>query len=287
VAHLRRLAAFPLGLLLVAWCTAAFASPVPVSRTSPPFPLTQIAACAPARIDARPLPGGLMQVNILSECRRQQAVRILYAGIELVRRFDAQGRLNTQIDCIAGDEFPADLFFEDGTTASLSVSALDLARVTKVAVLWKAPVNLDLHAFEYAAKPDSPGHVWQGSSSSAAEAQRRTEETGRGRGFLSSSSTGAEIGTKIEVYTFWRHPEQKSGVVSMAIDYETRAREPRDPDTCGTGLYSEVKYETLLFDRKGSIKRQFGSFSPVDCNVQLSGMARFNNKTVPEITAKP
>jgi hypothetical protein len=282
-----RLTVVSLGLLFAAPCAGAFASPGPISLSAKAPPITRAAACAPAQIAAAPLPGGLMQITIQSPCRQRQTIRLLYAGIEFVRRLDPDGRLTTQVDCVAGDEFPVDLFFEDGSTTSLSVAALDLGRVTKVAVLWKAPVNLDLHAFEYAARPDMPGHVWVGAPSSAIEAQRRIEQTRRGHGFLSSSSTGTESGTKIEVYTFWRHPEQKNGVVSMAIDYESRARAPQDPDTCGSGLYSEVKYETLLFDRKSSIKRQFGSFAPLECNIQLGGLARFNNKTVPEISARP
>ena len=214
-------------------------------------------------------------------------MRVIYAGIEFMRRLDDGGNLTTQIDCIAGDGFPADLIFEDGSRSSLQVMALDLARVTKIAVLWRAPVNLDLHAFEYAAKPGKPGHVWAGAPSSARASEAGTAETRRGRGFMSSLSTGAEGGTKLEVYTFWRSPEQKGGVVSMALDYESRAREPQDPDTCGNGLYSEIRYETILFDRNVSYKQQFASLASIACNIQLSGLARYNNKTIPEISAKP
>jgi hypothetical protein len=112
-------------------------------------------------------------------------------------------------------------------------------------------------------------------------------ETNRGHGFMTTVSNGTEPGAKLEVYTFWRQADQKNGVISMALDYESRARRPQDPDTCGNGLYSEVRYETILFDRNISIKRQFGSLGTIDCNMQLDGFARYNNKTIPEITAKP
>jgi hypothetical protein len=244
-------------------------------------------ACADARVDVTPLPAGLMRIAIASPCRPNQSVHVLYAGIELVRALGASGEASFDIDCIAGDDFPVDVMFEDGSRNTLKVAALDLARVTKIAVLWRAPVNLDLHAFEYAARPDSPGHIWAGAPSSSQEAEAKMKETARGHGFMSSISNGTEAGTKLEVYTFLRQAEQKSGVISMALDYESRAHQPQDADTCGNGLYSEVRYETILLDRNTSVKRQFGSLAAVDCNTELSGLARFNNKTVPEITAKP
>lgn len=258
-----------------------------LAQAEPPPAAHAVATCPPAQIETTPLPAGLMRLTIASPCRKAQSLRIIYAGIELLRPLDAAGELTTDLDCIAGDDFPVDVLFEDGSRNSLKVTALDLTRVTKVAVLWRAPINLDLHAFEYAARPGAPGHVWAGAPSSPSAAEAQTTETRRGRGFMSAVSTGEENGTKLEVYTFWRSTEQKNGVVSMALDYESRARQPQDPDTCGNGLYSEVRYETILFDRNASIKRQFGSLSAIDCNIQLSGLARYNNKTIPEITAKP
>ncbi len=251
------------------------------------LPSLTTVACAAQRIDVAPLPGGLMRIIIASPCRPQQDVHIIYAGIELIRRLDGAGGLSIDIDCIAGADFPVDIMFEDGSRESLKVAALDLPRITKIAVLWRAPVNLDLHAFEYAAGPDSPGHIWAGHPSSAKEAEAGLTQTGRGHGFMSSVSTGVEAGAKLEVYTFWRHATQKNGIISMALDYESRAKRPQDPDTCGNGLYAEVRYETILFDRNISVKRQFGSLGSIGCNVQLSGLARYNNKTIPEISAKP
>ena len=261
--------------------------PGPLAPVTETPSLTLIATCPPATIDVTPLPAGMMQLAIVSPCRKQESVRTLYAGIELIHTFNQGGELKADIDCIAGDGFPLDVLFEDGSRSTVKVAALDLDHVTKVAVLWNAPVNLDLHAFEYAARPDSAGHIWAGAPSSAPDAEARVTDTGRGHGFMSSVSDGTEAGTKLEVYTFWRQADQKNGVISMALDYESRARRPQDLDTCGNGLYSEVRYETVLFDRNISIKRQFGNLGAIDCNVQLSGLARYNNKTIPEITAKP
>lgn len=277
----------PLVLACLIGAPFAEAAPGPWPPPAAPSAAIAVATCPPASIETTPLPAGLMRVTIASPCRKQEKVRMLYAGIEWVYAIGGDGVLTAQIDCVVGEDFPLDIVFADGSRVSLKVQALDLARVTKIAVLWRAPVNLDLHAFEYAAKPGSPGHVWTGATPSAEEAEATTRGTKRGRGVITTASNGTEAGTKLEVYTFWRSPEQKSGVVAMALDYESRARQPQDPDTCGTGLYSEIRYETIQFDRGLSIKRQIGSLAPVDCNVELSGQARYNTKTIPEIAAKP
>ena len=228
-----------------------------------------------------------MGVAIDSPCRSREAVRFIYAGIDFIRSLDDAGKLSVAIDCIMGDAFPVDVLFADDSRYSLKVTALDLDRITKVALLWRAPVNLDLHAFEYAARLDQPGHVWAGAPSSPGAALEQTTQTARGHGFMSSLSTGQKDGgTQMEVYTFWRHANQKSGVVSLALDYETRSRSPPDTDTCGNGLYSEISYETIVLDRN-KVKRQLASLAPIDCGVQLTGPARYNTRTIPEITTRP
>jgi hypothetical protein len=226
---------------------------------------------------------GRAELVVDSDCRRFQDMRIRYAGMEFVRTIDENGRLDFILDCIAGDAVPVEFVFADGSRLSRKPTALDLDKVTKLAVIWNAPVNLDLHAFEYAAAPGSQGDVWEGSPSSEADMAKRLALDKRGHGFITTSSTGKENGTKLEVYTFWHQPGQKSGVINMALDYESRAKGPRDPETCGTGLYSDVEYEAVLLERNGAAKRFFAKFASLDCSIQLRGSDRYNHKTVPEI----
>jgi hypothetical protein len=104
---------------------------------------------------------------------------------------------------------------------------------------------------------------------------------------MSTVSDGTESGANMEVYTFWRDTRQTSGVVSLAFDYEGRWRQPQDPDTCGNGPYSEIRYEAIVLDRNTLVNRQTGVLAGVGCGVQLNGVARYNTKTLPEIKAKP
>lgn len=246
-----------------------------------------VPSCPAPRIDLVPLRAGRTEIIIDSPCRKFEIVRIKYAGMEFIRPVDENGRLDFVLDCIAGDGVPVDFVFADGSSDSKKAVALDLNKVIKIAVLWSAPVNLDLHAFEYAAKPQSPEHVWAGAPSSESEALGKLGSQKRGHGFMSTISGGTEKGSKLEVYTFWNQPGQKSGVINMALDYESRAAPAgRDLETCGTGLYSDVEYEAVLLDRNAPAKRSFRKFSSLDCSITLSGLDRFNHKTVPEIVIK-
>ena len=237
-------------------------------------------------VDVLPRSAGLAEFVLNSQCRKFETVRIRYAGLEFIRSIDEQGRLEFALDCIAGDAMPVDFFLADGSQVSKKIATFDLDRVTKIAVVWSAPVNLDLHAFEYAALPGSPGHVWQGAPSRADDAKSLMAKDRRGHGFISTTSSGKERGTKLEVYTFWQEPNQKAGVINMALDYESRASATGDDETCGTGLYSDLEYEAVILDRNRPAKRTFAKFASLDCAVKLSGPDRYSHKAVPEITIR-
>lgn len=242
--------------------------------------------CPPPRVDVMPRPAGLTEFVLDSPCRKLQIVRIRYAGLEFIRAIDEQGSLEFTLDCVAGDGVPVEFIMADGSQVSKKIVTFDLDRVTKIAVVWSAPVNLDLHAFEYAALAGTPGHVWQGAPLSNSDAKSLITKDKRGHGFISTKSSGKERGTKLEVYTFWQEPNQKAGVVNMALDYESRAGETQDPETCGTGLYSDLEYETMILDRKRPVKRSFARFASLDCSVKLNGFDRYSHKAVPEITVR-
>ena len=242
--------------------------------------------CPPPRVDVLPRPAGLTEFVLDSPCRKLQIVRIHYAGLEFIRTIDEQGSLEFALDCIAGDAIPVEFILADGSQVSKKIVTFDLDRVTKIAVVWSAPVNLDLHAFEYAALPGTPGHVWQGAPSSMSDAKSLATKDQRGHGFVSTTSSGKERGTKLEVYTFWQEPSQKAGVVNMALDYESRASTTQDPETCGTGLYSDLEYEAMILDRNRPVKRSFAKFASLDCSVKLNGLDRYSRKAVPEITVR-
>jgi hypothetical protein len=96
-------------------------------------------------------------------------VRIEYAGFQVVAPFDLKGRMDYVLDCFAGDKSAVAVVFPNGERDEKPVVTRDLDQISKVAVVWRGEVNLDLHAFEYAA----------GAMPACGRARRRTCATPR------------------------------------------------------------------------------------------------------------
>lgn len=249
-------------------------------------------ACPEASVSITPLPGGQARLELGSPCRASQEVKILYAGLQFFPRLDGDGRLEFIFDCIAGPQELARFTFLDGGTLQRPVLTRDLNQVTKVAVAWRGAINLDLHAFEYAARFGQPGHVWARAASSLAEAQAAAQRDGRSHGFMSALANGHTKGDQLEVYTLWRGKAQTArgasggavgGIISMAVDYESREAEPQDADTCGSGLFAQVDYDIIIREASGVTKHANGVFSPLACGVRLQKASRYNTKSIPYI----
>jgi hypothetical protein len=237
--------------------------------------------CKPS-IGVEPASAGLSQIAISAPCFAKQKIRLRYDALELVRVLDENGRLFMQFDCYLGEKPQLTVVFPDDSSTAVPLQTLDLDRVTKVAVIWKGAVNLDLHAFEYAANSDDEGHVWAAAASSRWQAEERKRRDKRGHGFLSFASDGSAEGDQLEVYTFVHEPSQSSGAITLALDYESRARRPPDPDTCGTGLYAEIEYRVAVWRPNGRVSRSRGVFAPLECS---SGdqIARYSSKALPQL----
>jgi len=189
----------------------------------------------------------------------------------------------SHFDCFLGDKVPLTVTFQDGPSVPVQLRTLDLDRITMVAVVWKGTVNLDLHAFEYAAKLSDENHVWAGAPSSRWQAEERKRHDGRGHGFVSYASDGSSEGDQIEVYTFVHEPNQNSGAVTLALDYESRSSHPGDQDTCGTGLYADLEYKAFVWHQDGKVSRSRGAFAPSECNRPVGEIARYNSKALPQL----
>ncbi|MBC8049313.1 MAG: hypothetical protein H7X92_04085 [Chitinophagales bacterium] len=207
---------------------------------------------------------------------------IEYAGATFIRKISENGAFDFILDCFAGANQPVQFKFMDGQSVSRDVAARDLDTVTKVAVIWRGSVNLDLHVLEYAAGHGQPGHVWSGSPSSALDAMRQAEGERRARGYMSSVASGVASGDNVEVYTLWNIRGQASGAIATSLDYESRARAIPDPDSCGLGLFADIDYEIIIWSDK-SISRTTGGFSSLRCDQKIANGGRFFSKAVPDI----
>lgn len=261
------------------------AAPAPVvsgsaANIEAPAPGASAEGCGAAEINTTPLPAGRMAISIDgTSCRGSEPVTIVYAGASIVRQLDEAGKLAFTLDCFGGTSSKVAISFADGASGAIDVAALDLGKLSKVAVIWRAPVNLDLHAYEYAAAHGEPGHIWAASPSSPDDAWEKTLATRRGHGFITADD-GTGEGEKVEVYTLWHHEDQTSGAIELALDFESRGDTPSG-DMCGSGQLSEVAFEIVMLSRHGEVTRQQAVMLPMECGATLASSARYNKSVIP------
>lgn len=227
--------------------------------------------CGPAEVVTEPMEGGRMRLRIVSACRAGRSLSLEYGGAVLARRFDGVGRLEMNLDLFAGT-VPATLTLHDGSRQRIPTRARDLERVDKIAIVWSAQVDLDLHAFEYDARPGERGHISPARASTAIAARELTLASGRGRGFLSHVDNGDSPGDKFEVYTHFRAEGASLGPVRVLVDNLTRGTHPMGRN-CGDGADARVIFESITLSQ-GQLERLSGEISPQPCAQALDAARR-------------
>lgn len=236
--------------------------------------------CAKPEISTEALEAGRMRLRIAAPCRNGEEIRLSYADAAFVHRLDPNGALDMVFDAFAGPGQPLEIRFADGRTQNVEATGQDFARITKVAVLWKAPVNLDLHAYEYAATHGERGHVHELAPGISSAVRRETDTARRGRGFMSSSDNGRSGGDHLEVYTFFHTDDQSFGAVDLALDYESRGSNPA-AGTCGADSNAEVAYRVVILERGATTLNEQGRIAAAQCGTALTQDVRFNRAALP------
>lgn len=262
---------------------SVLAANIPPPPTAAPIPAKADAACPAPEVHVTPLAGGQTRIRIASPCRRGQDIGLVYDGVEIRRQLPASGTAAFALDLFAGDRRSVDVTFADGSRRVVPVVAADLDKVSKIAVRWRAPVNLDLHVFEHAAGAGQPGHVWAGAATSADAALKTQAASGLGRGFLTAYDDGQ--GERIEVYTYIHGDKDQGGTVAMALDHETRGSAPTGA-TCGQGALARVEFAVTMLSPRGEIARAAGRFKPASCDQPLAAVDRFDYALMPTIAVR-
>lgn len=244
------------------------------------------ASCGTPAAKATALEAGRMRIAVTSQCRATQAFVWTYGGAEFAAVLDKTGRHEILLDAFAGTSTPVEIKFADETVLALPVEALDLDKVSKVALLWSGPADLDLHAFEYAALPGNAGHVTPAAPSSLAAVREWVEKSGRGHGYLSTNrrdATSAQPGReRLQVYTFLHKDGQLFGLVSTAVDFATRG-ERAAPPYCGKDAQAEVPFRVVSWSRSGQAGQETGVIASAECGQALAQSSRLNPGAMPVI----
>jgi hypothetical protein len=218
--------------------------------------------CAAPVIDVAPQPGGRRQFRIQSPCRKGELVIGRYDEVVIMERFDGSGVLTFQLDCFLGDRDVVLTFADNGRATNRACSSAETA-LTKVAIVWQDSVDLDLHAFEYAAPPGSVYDRSARNPGSHQAAQAEYVQSGRSHGFMSTVSDGQRLGHNAEVYTLLRHPAEPRGLIAMAVGLGARS------DAAASGSCSEplrVDLKVYVLEQGTRLRSYERTFAAQPCD---------------------
>lgn len=178
--------------------------------TVPSIGGNQTASC-PLDVKSAPRPGASISLLVTSICRPGQIVTIEHAGLAFNLRLDDNGRITTSIPAFETTAV-VNVSLDDGTTEQARLVVRDAEDIERVAIVWTAPVPVDLHAFEGGAGEDEAGHVWE-------QNPRRYRDTLTGGGGYLETFGDTEIqgGFMAEVYSLPVNRLRQQNDISMEL----------------------------------------------------------------------
>lgn len=232
--------------------------------------------CAPV-VSTRPGQGGMVRVDLTADCYASRPFALLHAGLEFGGRFSADGIAALEIPVLEiSTEISAR--FEDGEVVSAPLN-LDLRSVEQthhIAIAWTAPVNLDLHAFEYSAGFGADGHVWEQNPRDFRDVRRP------GGGFHTSYPAAVIDGQSIEIYTFWANRRTRPGFMRIVVDHASRG-DVANGEFCGQGPLTSPGYSVLRAERGVVTDRVRSGFTPATCGQNISVDVRYSNGALTDL----
>ena len=177
---------------------------------------------------------GRTRLSIVAPCQVGTVAELSYSGIRFALPIDAEG--HGEIMTLGYEaNVQAVLTFADGTRIDFDLPFKSVDRVSRVALVWDLPIELELNALEFGADPGSEEHVRPENPKSFRDVRRR------GGGFLHSFRSIDGVGQNVDVYSHWKRAGGPSGIVRMMIDFASRNRDQM-PGTCGSGSFAAPQF---------------------------------------------
>ncbi len=245
--------------------------------TPEPRPTASGEARCPVSMSSRPGQGGVSRIELQADCYASTTFVLQHAGLDFSGRFDQAGAVALELPIMeATDQIFARL--DDGATiaSSLLYDERAVEQTHRVAIAWKAPVNLDLHAFEYSAGFGADGHVWEQNPRGFRDVRRP------GGGYHTSYPSVVIDGQSIEVYTFWANRRARPGFMRIAVDHASRG-DIANGEFCGQGPLASPLYTVVRAERGIITTVSQSSFAPAACGQALDGSARYANGALADL----
>ncbi len=252
-------------------------SPQPASNNQMAVPPPATESGHACSLDARHLStdeAGRAVFSLSSSCGPLREISLQYRGWTFYPTIPSNdGKADVTFDLFAG---PEAVTFSMPSAAPVSVNApmQGTGNVVKLALIWKGPVDLNLHGLQFNAEPGENDDVFVGQPRSFGEAINGMT------GFISAADDGKHEGDHVEVYTFIKTLSGRHGRVVPYIDYVSRGSVPSG-EYCGDGRYARVDFEFLLFENGEAQQPISHHLDEKPCGEPLDGSMRLRKIAPP------
>ena len=201
-------------------------------------------------VTATPLAAAMVALEIDAPCMVRDRLTVHHNGMMFTDVTDDNGKRTLSVPALANDAVYIVSFSNgDSVVATTKVSSLEY--YDRVVVQWTGDSGLQIHALEYGAAYNEPGHVWTGAAGDMSMAAR-----GEG-GFVSRHGTSDFAdGRLAEVYSFPSGTIARPGAVTLSLEAEiTRAN-------CGR----DIEAQTIQLGSDGMLSVRDVVLSVPDCS---------------------
>lgn len=191
---------------------------------------------------AQVMPDALVQITLNAPCQQNERLIVHHNGLMFTDRTDERGGMTVTIPALATNAVFI-IAFEKGKGAVVQADVPALMDMRRAAFQWSGPGGFELHALEFGADYDTPGHVWSGvQAADVAE-----------RGFVTRlGNASVEEPLLAEIYTY----PAKTGPIDLRVEAEIHAR------NCGL----DFEVQSIQYDF-GSLRSEDVVLSIPDCSV--------------------
>ncbi|NNU79237.1 hypothetical protein HMH01_02185 [Halovulum dunhuangense] len=148
--------------------------------------------------------------SVSSPCRPDSPFIVEHEGLAFTAFTDGDGVANFVVPALVTNA-TVRVSFPDGAASDARAVVEGMTRMTRVAVVWADPVDVDLHASEYGAARGADGHVWAGNARNYRLARRS------GGGYLTALGPLDGDGIRAEVYTLFETLRTEAGEITLDL----------------------------------------------------------------------
>ncbi|MEM8869784.1 MAG: hypothetical protein AAGE38_05230 [Pseudomonadota bacterium] len=154
--------------------------------------------------------GAEMVASLSSYCRPEETFIVEHAGLHFSAETDEDGVANFVVPALMTNA-TVRVTFPDGKTAVDRAVVEGMSNMTRVAMVWTAENDFNLHARELNVGSGAATEIWSGNASTYRLARRT------GNGYLTMLGPLSGPGVKAEVYTLFETPRTKTDVIEFDV----------------------------------------------------------------------